>query len=173
VRPGRVLLGGLAVLYLLAYLRGTALLVAATAAAGWLLWRARRASRQPVVDGAGGGPGWVVDDGRVATALLAAEAAEADHWQLASTAVHGVPEAQTAGQPDRFVALVELRDHAGRQATLQVGAAYPAEVDLERLVRQALTQAARRAGWRVERWQLGTDADFAPTGWDQVEGWAR
>lgn len=174
MRPGRVLLGGLAVLYLLAYLRGTALLVAATAAAGALLWRARRASRQPAVGGASGRPGWVVDDGRVATAPLTAEAAVADHWQLAPTPVHGVPVARTAaGQPDGFAALVEFRDHAGRQATLQVEAAYPAEVDLERLVRQALTQAARRAGWRVERWQLVTDADFAPTGWDQVAGWAR
>jgi hypothetical protein len=37
VRPGRMLFGGLAVLYLLAYLRGTALLVAVIATVGLLL----------------------------------------------------------------------------------------------------------------------------------------
>ena len=169
MRPGRVLLGGLALLYLLAYLRGTALLVAATAATGWLLWRGRRASRQPIVGGAGHHPGWVVDDANTATAPLAAEVVEAGRWQLTPTVAQGLPGAQ----PDGFTALVELRDHAGRQAMLQVEAAHPADVDLERLVRQALTQAARRAGWQVERWQQVTDADLAPAGWDQAEEWAQ
>ena len=39
MRPGRVLFGGLVLLYLLAYLRGTALLVAVAATVGLLLWR--------------------------------------------------------------------------------------------------------------------------------------
>jgi hypothetical protein len=87
--------------------------------------------------------------------------------------VHGMPQPLAARQPAGFAALVELRDAAGRQAMLQVEAAYPAEVDVERLVRQALTQAARRAGWQVERWQPVTDAAFAPAGWEGAGGWAR
>jgi hypothetical protein len=172
VRPGRVLFGGLAVLYLLAYLRGSALLLAATAAAVWLLWRALRAGGRTAGAGTGREPGWIVDDGRAATERLAAEVPETDRWQLAPTVVHGVPEPLAADRPAGFAALMELRDHAGRQAMLQVEAAHPADVDLDRLVRQALTQAARRAGWHVQRWQPVTDDVFAPA-WDQAEGWRR
>jgi hypothetical protein len=169
VRPGRVLFGGLAVLYLLAYLRGSALLLAATAAAVWLLWRALRAGGRTVGDGAGQERGWIVDAGRAVTERLAAEAPDTEPWQLAPTVVYGVPEPLVADRPGGFAVLVELRDGAGRQAMLQVEAAHPADVDLDRLVRQALTQAARRAGWHVQRWQPITDDVFAPA-WDQAEG---
>jgi hypothetical protein len=172
VRPGRVLFGGLAVLYLLAYLRGMALLIGLTATVGWLLWRSRGTGGR-TTSGATVGPGWGLDDGRVATRPLAAEVGDAGGWPMPSTVVHAAPAPLVAGQAARFAALVELRDAAGRQAMLQVEAAYPAEVDLEWLVRQALTQAGRRAGWRVERWHPVTDATFAPTGWDAVGGWSR
>jgi hypothetical protein len=118
-----VLFGGLAVLYLLAYLRGSALLLAATAAAVWLLWRALRSSGRTA--GTGREPGWIVDDGRAATERLAAEVPETDRRQLAPTVVHGVPEPLAADRPGGFAALMELRDHAGRQAMLQVEAAHP------------------------------------------------
>ena len=170
MRPGRALFGGLAVLYLLAYLRSSALLLAATAAAVWLLWRARRAGGRTAGDSTPRERGWVVDDDR-ATERLAAEAPDMDHW-LAPTVVHGIPEPLAADRPAGFAVLVELRDQAGRQAMLQVDAAHPADVDLDRLVRQALTQAARRAGWRVQRWQPVTDDVFAPA-WEQAEGWTR
>jgi hypothetical protein len=169
-----MLFGGLALLYLLAYLRGSALLLAATAAAVWLLWWARRASGHTPGPGTGGWPGWVVDDGRPATAPLAAEVLDADHWQLAPTIVRGVPESQATDQPAGFAALVEFRDPAGRQAMLQVEAAHPADVDLERLLRQALTQAARRAGWQVQRWQPVTNDVLVPATWAQDDGgWIR
>jgi len=84
-----------------------------------------------------------------------------------------VPEPRVAGQPAGFAALVELRDHAGRQAMLQVEAAYPAEVELEQLVRQALTQAGRRAGWQLQRWRPVTDASFPPANGTQVGGWGQ
>jgi hypothetical protein len=171
VRPGRMLFGGLAVLYLLAYLRDSALLLAATAAAVWLLWRALRAGGRTAGD-RGRERGWIIDDGR-ATERLAAEVPDTEPWQLVPTVVHGMPEPLAADRPGSFAVLVELRDHAGRQAMLQVEAAHPADVDLDRLVRQALTQAARRAGWQVQRWQPVTDDVFAPAGWDQAEGWTR
>jgi hypothetical protein len=56
---------------------------------------------------------------------------------------------------------------------LQVEAAYPAEVELEQLVRQALTQAGRRAGWQLQRWRPVTDASFPPANGTQVGGWGR
>jgi hypothetical protein len=173
VRPGRVLFGGLAVLYLLAYLRGTALLVAVTATIGLLLWRSRAggAGGRNAGGGASMGPRWGVQDGRVATRPLAADVRDADRW-MAPTVVHGVPES-AADQPVGFAALVELRDRAGRQAMLQLEAAHPAEADLEELVRQALGQAARRGGWQVQRWQPVTDAAVTPAGWEQVGEWSR
>ena len=170
MRPGRVLFGGLALLYLLAYLRGTALLVAVTATVGLLGWRSRGA-RGRITGGSGRGPRWGVQDGRVATRPLATEVREAD-WGMAPTVVHGVPEL-AADQPVGFAALVTLGDHAGRQAMLQIEAAHPAEIDLEGLVRQALGQAARRGGWQVERWQPVTDAAVTPAGWEQVGEWSR
>jgi hypothetical protein len=171
VRPGRMLFGGLAVLYLLAYLRGTALLVAVTATVGLLLWRSR-GTRGPITGGGSGrGPQWGAQDGRVATRPLATDVRDAD-WRMAPTPVHGVPE-PAADQPVGFAALVRLGDRAGRQAMLQIEAAYPAEVDLEALLRQALGQAVRRGGWQVERWQPVTDAAFTPAGSEQVGEWSR
>jgi hypothetical protein len=172
VRPGRLLFGGLVLLYLLAYLRGAALLVAVTVTVGLLGWRsrARGAGGRTTGGGAGRGPRWDVQDGRVATRPLATDVRDAGGWRMAPTVVYGVPE-PAADQPVGFAALVELRDHAGREAMLQIEAAYPAEVDLETLVRQALGQAARRGGWQVERWQPVTDTAFRPAGWEQVGGW--
>jgi hypothetical protein len=169
-----VLFGGLALLYLLAYLRGTALLVAVTATVGLVVWRsrARGAGDRGTGGGASGGPGWDVQDGWVATRPLATHVGDAGGWPVPPTVVSGVPE-PAADQPVGFAALVTLGDHAGRQAMLQIEAAYPAEVDLEGLVRQALGQAARRGGWRVERWQPVTDAVFAPDGSEQVGEWGR
>ena len=171
MRPGRLLLGGLAVLYLLAYLRGTALLVAVTATVGLLGWRSRGTRGRITGDGSGRGPRWDVQDGRVVTRPLGTEVRDAD-WGMAPTVVHGVP-APAADQPVGFTALVTLGDRAGRQAMLQIEAAYPAEVDLEGLLRQALGQAARRGGWQVERWQPVTDAAFTPAGFEQVGEWGR
>jgi hypothetical protein len=170
VRPGRVLFGGLALLYLLAYLRGTALLVAVTATVGLLGWRSR-GTRGRSASGASSGPRWGVQDGRVATRPLANQVRDAD-WGMAPTVVHGVPE-PAADQPVGFAALVTLGDGAGRQAMLQIEAAHPAEADLEELVRQALGQAARRGGWQVERWQPVTDAAFTPAGSEQGGEWGR
>jgi hypothetical protein len=175
VRPGRMLFGGLAVLYLLAYLRGTALLVAVTATVGLLAWRsrARGAGGRGGGGGASGGPRWDVQDGWAATRPLATDVGDAGGWPVPPIVVSGVPE-PAADQPVGFTALVALRDHAGRQAMLQIEAAYPAEVDLEGLVRQALGQAARRGGWQVERWQPVTDAaSFSPPGSEQVGKWSR
>jgi hypothetical protein len=172
MRPGRVLFGGLALLYLLAYLRGTALLVAVTATVGLLVWRSRGARGRRSSGGASRGPRWGVQDGRVATRPLAADVRDAGGWRMAPTVVHGVPEL-AADQPVGFAALVTLGDHAGRQAMLQIEAAHPAEIDLEGLVRQALGQAARRGGWQVERWQPVTDAAVTPAGWEQVGEWGR
>jgi hypothetical protein len=173
VGPGRVLFGGLAVLYLLAYLRGTALLVALAATVGLLVWRSHRgAGGRTTGGGASRGPRWGVQDGRRAIRPLAGDVGDAGGWPVPPTVVYGVPE-PTVDQPVGFAALVELRDHAGRQAMLQIEAAHPAEVDLEELVRQALGQAARRGGWRVERWQPVTDADFPPPGSEQVGEWSR
>jgi hypothetical protein len=174
VGPGRVLFGGLAVLYLLAYLRGAALLVAVTAVVGLLLWRSRTrgAGGRSTVGGASRGPRWGVQDGQVATRPLAIDLGDAGGWRMAPTVVYGVPE-PAADQPVGFAALVTLGDRTGRQAMLQIEAAHPAEVDLEELVRQALGQAARRGGWQVERWQPVTDAAFTPAGWDQVGEWSR
>jgi hypothetical protein len=166
-----VLFGGLAVLYLLAYLRGTALLVAVTTV-GLLVWRSRGARGRRSSGGAGRGPRWGVQDGWVATRPLAADVRNAGDWRMAPTVVHGVPE-PAAGQPVGFAALVTLRDHAGRQAMLQIEAAHPAEIDLEGLVRQALGQAARRVGWQVERWQPVTDAAVTHPGSEQVGEWSR
>jgi hypothetical protein len=169
VQPGRVLFGGLALLYLLAYLRGPALLVAVTATVGLLGWR----SRGPRGRGASRGPRWGVHDGRVATRPLAAEAWDAGGgWPRPTTVVHGVP-APAADQPVGFAALVTLRDRSGRQAMLQIEGAHPAEADLAGLVRQALGQAARRGGWQLERWQPVTDAAVTPAGSEQVEAWGR
>jgi hypothetical protein len=170
VRPGRMLFGGLAVLYLLAYLRGTALLVAVTATVGLLGWRSRGTHGRSA-GGGGRAPRWGVQDGRVATRPLA-EVWDAGGWRMAPTVVHGVPE-PAADQPIGFAALVTLRDGSGRQAMLQIEAAYPAEADLEGLVRQALGQAARRGGWQLERWQPVTDAAVTPAGWEQVQEWGR
>jgi hypothetical protein len=173
VRPGWVLFGGLALLYLLAYLRGPALLVAVTATVGLLLWRSRGTRGRSASGGASSGPRWGVHDGRVATRPLAAEAWDAGGgWRMPATVVHGVP-GPAADQPVGFAALVMLRDRSGRQAMLQIEAAHPAEIDLEGLVRQALGQAARRGGWQVERWQPVTDAAVTPAGSEQVEGWSR
>lgn len=171
MRPGRMLFGGLAVLYLLAYLRGTALLVAVTATVGLLGWRSR-GTRGRSASGASSGPRWGVQDGRVATRPLAADVRDAGGWPMAPTVVHGVPEL-AADQPVGFAALVTLGDHAGRQAMLQIEAAHPAEIDLEGLVRQALGQAARRGGWQVERWQPVTDAAVTPPGSEQLGEWGR
>ena len=91
---------------------------------------------------------------------------------MAPTLVHGVPE-PVADQPVGFAALVTLGDRAGRQAMLQIEATYPAEADLEELVRQALGQAARRGGWQLQRWQPVTDAAFGPDGSEQVGEWGR
>jgi hypothetical protein len=170
VRPGRMLFGALAVLYLLAYLRGTALLVAVTATVGLLGWRSR-GTRGRSAGGASSGPRWGVQDGRVATRPLA-EVWDAGGWRMAPTVVHGLPE-PAADQPAGFAALVTLGDRSGRQAMLQLEAAYPAEADLEGLVRQALGQAARRGGWQLERWQPVTDAAVTPAGSEQVEEWGR
>ena len=106
------------------------------------------------------------------TRPLAADVWDAGGWRMAPTLVHGAPE-PAADQPVRFAALVTLGDRAGRQAMLQIEAAYPAEVDLEELVRQALGQAARRGGWQLQRWQPVTDAAFVPDGSEQVGEWGR
>jgi hypothetical protein len=171
VQPGRVLFGGLALLYLLAYLRGPALLVAVTATVGLLGWRSRGSRGRGASGGASRGPRWGVHDGRVATRPLATEVGDAD-WRMAPTVVYGVP-APVADQPVGFAALVTLRDRSGRQAMLQIEGAHPAEADLEGLVRQALGQAARWGGWQLERWQPVTDAAVRPAGSEQVEGWSR
>jgi hypothetical protein len=171
VRPGRVLFGGLALVYLLAYLRGAALLVAVAATVGLLVWRSRGARGRRSSGGASRGPRWGVQDGRVATRPLA-EVWDAGGWRMAPTVVHGVPE-PAADQPVGFAALVTLADHAGRQAMLQIEAAHPAEADLEELVRQALGQAARRGGWQVERWQPVTDAAVTPARSKRAGGWSR
>jgi hypothetical protein len=169
VRPGWVLFGGLALLYLLAYLRGPALLVAVTATVGLLLWRSRGTRGRS----ASSGPRWGVHDGRVATRPRAAEAWDAGGgWRMPATVVHGVP-GPAADQPVGFAALVMLRDRSGRQAMLQIEAAHPAEADLEGLVRQALGQVARRGGWQMERWQPVTDAAVTPAGWERAGGWSR
>src|SRR5206468_4233107 len=128
------------------------------------------------------GPRWGVQDGRVAAGPLVADEdaggwrmarpEDAGGWRMARPVVYGVPE-PAADQPARFAALVTLRDHAGRQAMLQLEAAYPAEVDLEEMVRQALGQAARRGGWQVERWQPVTDAAVTAAGWEQAGDWSR
>jgi hypothetical protein len=167
-----VLIGGLVLLYLLAYLRGTALLVAVTATVGLLLWRSAATRGRRTSGGASTEQRWGVQDGRVAPRPLAAEVPDADTWRMAPTQVHGVPE-PAAAHPIGFTVLVELRDRAGRQAMLQIEAAHPAEADLEGLVRQALGQAARRGGWQVERWQPVTDAAFTPVGGEQVGEWSR
>ena len=172
MRPGRVLFGGLALLYLLAYLRGTALLVAVTATVGLLGWRSRGTRGRSASGGASCGPRWGVHDGRVATRPLATDLRDAGGWPMAPTVVHGVPE-PAADQPVGFAALVMLRDRSGRQAMLQIEAAHPAEADLEAMVRQALSHAARRGGWQLERWQPVTDAAVTPAGSEQVEGWSR
>jgi hypothetical protein len=103
---------------------------------------------------------------------LATDVGDAGGWPVPPLVVQGVPEPADA-QPVGFAALVTLGDRAGRQAMLQIEAAYPAEVDLEELVRQALGQAARRGGWQVERWQPVTDAVLPPTGSKQVGEWGR
>ncbi len=170
--PGRLLFGGLAVLYLLAYLRGTALLVAATV--GLLAWRsrARGAGVRGTGGGASGGPRWDVQDGGRAIRPLASDVGDAGGWPVPPLVVSGVPE-PAVEEPVGFAALVELRDQGGRQAMLQIEAAYPAEANLEGLVRQALGQAARRGGWQVERWQPVTDAAFPPARSKQVGEWSR
>jgi hypothetical protein len=172
VRPGWMLFGGLVVLYLLAYLRGTALLVAVTVTVGLLGWRSRGTRGRSAGGDASRAPRWGVQDSRVLTRPLAAEMWDAGGWRMAPTVVHGVPE-PTAGQPVGFAALVRLRDRSGRQAMLQIEAAHPAEADLEGLVRQALGQAARRGGWQMERWQPVSDAAVTPSEWEQVKEWGR
>ena len=167
-----MLFGGLAVLYLLAYLRGTALLVAVTVTVGLLLWRSVGTRGRSAGGDASRAPRWSVQDSRVLTRPLAAEAWDAGGWRMAPTVVHGVPE-PAADQPVGFAALVELGDHAGRRAMLQIEAAHPAEIDLEGLVRQALGQAARRGGWQMERWQPVSDAAVTPAGSEQVQEWGR
>jgi hypothetical protein len=167
VRPGRVLFGGLAMLYLLAYLRGTALLVAVTATVGLLLWRSAGTRGHRTSRGASTEQPWGLQDGRVAIRPLTAEVRDGDGWRVRPTVVQGVPE-PAADQPGSFQALVELRDRAGRQAMVQIEAVHPAEVDLEELVRLALGQAARRGGWQVERWQPVTDAAVRAAGREQV-----
>jgi hypothetical protein len=167
-----MLFGGLAVLYLLAYLRGTALLVAVTVTVGLLVWRSVGTRGRGTGGGASRAPRWGVQDGQVLTRPLAAEVWDAGGWRMAPTVVHGVPE-PAADQPVRFAALVTLADHAGRQAMLQIEAAHPAEADLEELVRQALGQAARRGGWQVERWQPVTDAAVTPARSKRAGGWSR
>jgi hypothetical protein len=171
VRPGRLLFGGLVLLYLLAYLRGAALLVAVTATVGLLLWRSGGTRGRSTGGGAGRGPRWGVQDSWVATRPLATDVRDAG-WRMPATVVRGVSE-PPAGQPAGFAALVTLGDRAGRQAMLQLEAVHPAEVDLEGLVRQALGQAARRGGWQVERWQPVTDVAVTPAGWEQVGEWGR
>ena len=172
MRPGRVLFCGLLMLYLLAYLRGAALLVAVSATGGLLLWRSGGTRRRRTSGGASTEQRWGVQDGRVATRPLAAEVRDGDGWRMAPTVVHGVPEL-VADQPVGFTALVELRDRAGRQAMVQIEAVHPAEAELEGLVRLALGQVARRGGWRVERWQPVTDAAVRAAGWEQVGEWGR
>ena len=86
--------------------------------------------------------------------------------------VHGVP-VPAADQPVGFAALVTLRDRSGRQAMLQIEAAHPAEADLEAMVRQALSHAARRGGWQLERWQPVTDAAVTPARSERAGGWSR
>jgi len=167
-----MLFGGLAVLYLLAYLRGTALLVAVIATVGLLGWRSRGTRGRSAGGDASRAPRWGVQDGRVLTRPLAAEVWDAGGWRMAPTVVHGVPE-PAAGQPVGFAALATLSDRAGRQAMLQIEAAYPADADLEGLVRQALGQAARRGGWQMERWQPVTDAAVTPAGSEQVGEWTQ
>jgi hypothetical protein len=173
VRPGRVLFGGLALVYLLAYLRGAALLVAVAATVGLLVWRSRATGGRPTSAAASRRAGWAADDTRVATRPLAGEGRHRGGWPTGPVVVRGVPEPRAAGQPAGFAALVTLGDHAGRQAMLQIEAAHPAEIDLEGLVRQALAQAARRGGWQVERWQPVTDAAVTPAGSEQVGEWSR
>jgi hypothetical protein len=173
VRPGRVLFGGLVLLYLLAYLRGPALLVAVAATVGVLGWRSRRTGGRTTSGGASSRPDWGVQDGRVVTKPVAAEVRDPSGWPAPTTVVQVVPEPRAAGQPGSFAALVELGDHAGRQAMLQVEAVYPAEVELEQLVRQALTQTGRRAGWQLQRWRPVSDASFPPASWTQVGEWGQ
>jgi hypothetical protein len=172
VRPGRMLFGALAVLYLLAYLRGTALLVAVTATVGLLGWRSRGTRGRSAGGGAGRAPRWGVQDGQVLSRPLAADVWDAGGWRVAPRVGHGLPE-PAADQPAGFAVLVTLGDRSGRQAMLQIEAACPAEADLEGLVRQALGQAARRGGWQLERWQPVTDAAVPPAGSEQVQGWSR
>lgn len=168
MRPGRMLFSGLILLYLLAYLRGTALLVVLAMAAVGLLWRTRH-GRAPAA--AGAWAGWDANN-RSVTEPLTAEVVEPDGgWPPTTTVVQGVPEPVLADHPSGFAVLVELRDRAGRQAMLQLEAAHPGDVDLERLVHQALSQAAGRAGWQLQRWQPVTDDLFASAGWDGAEGW--
>ena len=171
--PGRVLLGGLVLLYLLAYLRGTARVVAVAATVGVLLWRSRGTGGRTMSGGAPTRPSWTPQDGRVGTGPSVAKVVAPGGWSAPPTVWQGVPEPRAAGQPAGVAALVELRDHAGRQAMLQVEAAYPAEVELEQLVRQALTQAGRRAGWQLQRWRPVTDASFPPASWQRVGGWGQ
>jgi hypothetical protein len=167
-----VLFGGLALLYLLAYLRGTALLVAVTATVGLVLWRSAGTRGRRTSGGVSTEQRWGIQDGLVATRPLANEVRDGGGWPMAPTVLHGVPEPAAAG-PVGFTALVELRDRAGRQAMLQIEAVHPAEAELEELVRQALGQAARRGGWHVERWQPVTDAAFTPAGEEQIGEWSR
>jgi hypothetical protein len=172
VRPGRLLFGGLAMLYLLAYLRGTALLVAVTATVGLLLWRSAGTRGRRTSGGASTEQRSGLQDGRIDTRPLTAEVRDGGGWRVAPTVVHGLPE-PAADQPAGFSALVELRDRAGRQAMVQIEAVHPAEVDLEEPVRLALGQAARRSGWQVERWQPVTDAAVRAAGREQVGEWSR
>ena len=173
MRPSRVLFGGLVLVYLLAYLRGTALLVAVAATVGVLLWRSRGTGRRTTSGATRTRPSWTPQDGLVATGPRASDVGDPGGWEPLPRVVQAVPEPREAGQPASFAALVELGDHAGRQAMLQVEAAYPAEVELEQLVRQALTQAGRRAGWQLQRWRPVTDASFPPASWTQVGGWGQ
>ena len=158
MRPGRVLFGGLAVLYLLAYLRGTALLVAVTTV-GLLVWRSRGARGRRSSGGAGRGPRWGVQDGWVATRPLAADVRNAGDWRMAPTVVHGVPE-PAAGQPVGFAALVTLRDHAGRQAMLQIEAApRPRSTWRGWSARRWVRQPGGSAG----RWNAGSRSPTPPS----------
>jgi hypothetical protein len=172
VRPGRVLFGALVLLYLLAYLRGVALLVAVIATVGLLLWRSGGTRGRRTSGSTSRNQPWGVQGGRSATRPLAADMWNSGASPMPATVVRGVPEPAT-DQPAGFAALVELRDRAGRQATLQMEAAHPADAELEALVRQALAQAARRGGWQVERWQPVTDATVTPAAWGQVGEWSR
>jgi hypothetical protein len=171
VRPGRVLFGGLVLLYLLAYLRGTALLMAVAATVGVLLWRSRGTGSRTT--SASSSPSWGVQAGQVATGPPAADVGDPVGWQPPLLVVQGVPEPRGAGHQAGFAALVELSDHAGRQAMLQVEATHPAEVELEQLVRQALTELGRRAGWQVQRWQPITDANFPHASWTRAGEWGQ